>query len=186
MKRRDFIKSVGCGAMGSTTLINTLANLGIMNGAMANTTFDSGAEDYKAIVCVLLSGGLDSYNMLIPGGIDSGGDNGFNEYKALRTDLAIQNLEDVNLFTNPLHVGIRGFNNAYNSFGVHTQMPEMKTLFDAGNLAYMSNIGTLVEPLMSVADYQNSAKKKPLGFTLIQTNKCNGKLQCRKAVMHLA
>lgn len=164
MKRRDFIKSVGCGAMGSTTLLNTLANLGVMNGAMANSSFDPEVDDYKAIVCVLLSGGLDSYNMLIPGGTDTNGDNGFNEYNALRTDLAIQNIADVNLFSNPQHVGIRGFNNAYNSFGVHTQMPEMKTLFDAGNLAFMSNIGTLVEPLMSIADYQNSAKKRPLGI----------------------
>jgi uncharacterized protein (DUF1501 family) len=164
MRRRDFIKSVGCGAMGSTTLLNTIANLGIMNGAMANTKFDPAADDYKAIVCVLLSGGLDSYNMLIPGGTNAGGDNGFNEYKALRTDLAISDIEDLNVFNAPQHVGIRGFSNAYNSFGVHTNMPEMKTLFDAGHLAYMSNIGTLVEPLMSVADYQNSEKKKPLGI----------------------
>jgi uncharacterized protein (DUF1501 family) len=164
MRRRDFMKSVGCGAMGSTTLLNTLANLGVMNGAMANSSFEPGADDYKAIVCVLLSGGLDSYNMLIPAGIDSGGDNGFNEYKALRTDLAIQDLEDLNVFNAPQHVGVRGFNNAYNSFGVHPEMPEMKTLFDVGNLAFMSNIGTLVEPLMSVTDYQNNAKKKPLGI----------------------
>lgn len=164
MRRRDFIKSVGCGAMGSTTLLNTLANLGVMNGAMANTTFDNNADDYKAIVCVLLSGGLDSYNMLIPAGTDANGDNGFAEYKALRTDLAIQDIEDVNVFNAPQHVGVRGFSNAYGSFGVHTGMPEVKTLFDQGKLAYMSNIGTLVEPLMSIADYQNSQKKKPLGI----------------------
>ncbi len=164
MKRREFLKSVGCGAMGSTTLLSTLANLGVMNGVMANTRFsDTTADDYKALVCVLLAGGLDSYNMLIPTGNGSGGDNGYADYQSVRTDLALVSgtLHALNVQS---HVGVRGISNAYNSFGVHTAMPEMRTLFNQGKLAFMSNIGTLVEPLLNYNDYENDAKKKPLGI----------------------
>lgn len=164
MKRRDFIKNLGCGAMGSTTLFSTLASLGSLNGALANSKFaDTDSSDYKAIVCILLSGGLDSYNLLIPAGT-GGADNGFNEYLGLRTDLAVQNAGSLQHFTNPLHVGVRGKSSAYQAFGAHPGMPEVSQLFNSGKLAFMANIGTLVEPLNSITDYQNNEKKKPLGI----------------------
>lgn len=164
MKRRDFIKSVGCGAMSSTTLLSTLANLGVINGTMANTRFqDTGAEDYKALVCVLFAGGLDSYNMLIPAGTGAGGDNGYTDYQNVRTDLSIAQAQ-LNLLNVQGHVGVRGISNAYNAFGVHPTMTGVQELFNQGNLAFMSNIGTLVEPLMNKADYDNGSKKKPLGI----------------------
>ena len=91
MNRRDFIKKSGCAAMGTTTLLSTLANLGSLNGAMAAPGKAADFTDYKALVCILFSGGMDSYNMLIPSGTTVGGDNGFNEYKSVRTDLAFAN-----------------------------------------------------------------------------------------------
>ncbi|WP_082391273.1 DUF1501 domain-containing protein [Jiulongibacter sediminis] len=165
MNRRDFIRNVGCGAMGSTTLLSTLANLGVVNGAMANKSFHNAPpDDYKAIVCVLLAGGMDSYNMLIPNGTGSGGDNGFANYQTVRGGLALQDVNALHNLNILEHVGVRGVTNAYDSFAVHTQMPELQQLFDAGNLAFMSNIGTLVEPLANEADYDNDLKKKPLGI----------------------
>ena len=63
--RRKILSAGCCGLMGTTTISSTLLNLSQANAAV-------GAEkhnDYKALVCILLSGGNDSWNMLIPGAV---------------------------------------------------------------------------------------------------------------------
>jgi uncharacterized protein (DUF1501 family) len=171
MNRRDFIRSSSCAAMGSTTLINTLANLKMMNGMVNRSAYDSSSfTDYKAIVCILLSGGIDSFNMLIPKGTTVGGDNGHAEYVSLRTDLAITSATNVRqlTYTDPnwanIWTGFRGLNTAYKNFGVHTNMAEVQSLFNNGKLSFMANIGTLVEPIMNAAEYRGGIKKLPLGL----------------------
>ena len=164
MNRRDFIQKSGCAAMGTTTLLSTLANLGSLNGAMAAPGKAVDFTDYKALVCILFSGGMDSYNMLIPSGTTVGGDNGFNEYKAVRTDLAFANSGNLLSLTNPQCSSFRGIPCAYNSFGVHPQMSGVRNLFNSGKLAFMGNIGTLVEPLANRTEYNNALKRKPTGL----------------------
>ena len=164
MNRRDFIKKSGCAAMGTTTLLSTLANLGSLNGAMAAPGKAADFTDYKALVCILFSGGMDSYNMLIPSGTTVGGDNGFNEYKSVRTDLAFANSSSLLSLTNPQCSSFRGIPCSYNSFGVHPQMTGVRNMFNAGKLAFMGNIGTLVEPLANRTEFNNSLKRKPTGL----------------------
>ncbi len=163
MRRRNFLKNTGCAAMGSLTLLDTLVNLGAINGATWSNSSLTGASDYKALVCILLSGGIDSYNVLMPTGQGEGGDIGYLHYDGIRTDLAIPH-EDILQFTNPginLH---HNFTTPYAGFGVHPGMNEVHQLFEDGNLAFLSNIGTLVEPLNNYDDYQNNEKKRPLGI----------------------
>lgn len=159
MKRRDFLKYASCGAMGTTTLLSSLTSLGAMNGL---TKISNSNDDYKAIVCILLAGGIDSFNVLVPTGA-GGGDNGYADYSALRTTLALQNANIL-----PLNVsqcaGHRDFQCSYSRFGIHNQMPALQGLFNTGKLAFISNIGTLVEPLANAAEYNNSAKKLPVGI----------------------
>ena len=151
--------------MGSTTLLSTLAQLSAINGAMAQPA-NPQADDYKAMVCILLAGGLDSYNMLIPAGITPS-DNGFNDYKAVRSDLALQNVGDLLALNNPQCSGFRGFQCAYGAYGLHPQMGGMRDLFNSStnkHLAFMANIGTLVEPVRSKQEYNGGVKKLPLGL----------------------
>jgi uncharacterized protein (DUF1501 family) len=164
MNRRDFIKQSGCAAMGSTTLFSTLANLSTLNGAMAAPGNAPNFTDYKAIVCILFSGGMDSYNMLVPTGTTPGGDNGFNEYKEVRTDLAFASASNLLALNNPQCSSFRGIPCSYSSFGVHPQMGGVRDLFNTGKLAFMGNIGTLVEPLANKTEYNNSLKRKPNGL----------------------
>ncbi|MCP9755256.1 DUF1501 domain-containing protein [Lacihabitans sp. CCS-44] len=164
MNRRNFIKNMGCGAMGSTTLLSSLTSLGALNGL---TTFNKNApgEDYKAIVCILFSGGIDSFNMLMPTGTTVNGDNGFSEYLALRTDLAVaQTPASFLALNNPQCSSFRGQTCAYTAFGVHPQMGGVRDLFNAGKLSFTSNIGTLIEPILTPNEYRNSLKKIPLGI----------------------
>lgn len=163
MKRRDFIRNVSCGAMGTTTLMSSLASLGAINGLAKHNDANAVGEDYKAMVCILLAGGMDSFNMLVPTGISAGSDNGFNEYKTLRSDLAFNASTDLRALTNPIVPGHKLTASAYNTFGVHPGMEGMQTLFNAGKLSYISNIGTLVEPIDTASQFYSNQKKIPLG-----------------------
>jgi uncharacterized protein (DUF1501 family) len=149
--------------MGSMTLLNTLTNLKSINGVISSPVQQAAFSDYKAMVCILFSGGMDSFNMLIPSGTTAS-DNGFNDYKAVRTDLAIQTASTLRPLTISSLPSVRGIASAYNSFGLHPQMQAVQGLFNSGRLAFMANIGTLVEPLNTYTDYQNNLKKKPLGL----------------------
>jgi len=160
MNRRSFLKQSGCAAMGSTTLLSTLANLTALNGAFGHTKPNL-PNDYKALVCVLFSGGIDSFNTLIPMGTTAGGDNGFNEYKAIRSDLSVLSPLAIN---NPQCAGFRGAPCAYGSFGIHPQMSGMRDLFNTGKMAFISNVGTLVEPVLNKQQYESGQKKLPLGL----------------------
>lgn len=161
MKRRDFLKYASCGAMGTTTLMSSLTSLGAINGL---TRHSNSPDDYKALVCILLAGGIDSFNMLVPTGTGSGGDTGYSDYQALRTTLALNAATGIL----PLNVnqctGHRNFSCSYNSYGIHAQMPAMQQLFNTGKMAFISNIGTLIEPIANAAQYHNSSKKIPLGI----------------------
>jgi uncharacterized protein (DUF1501 family) len=48
-------------------------------------------------------------------------------------------------------------------YGLHPSMPEMQSLFDAGNLAVMSNVGTLIEPVTKAQVLAGTAPL-PLGL----------------------
>jgi uncharacterized protein (DUF1501 family) len=62
LSRRSFIKQLNCAAVGTSAILNTLLNLKLANSISAQ----GGPMDNKALVCIFLSGGCDSFNMLVP------------------------------------------------------------------------------------------------------------------------
>jgi len=145
--RRKFLGSLPCLALGTSTLYSSLINLKAMNAIMGTSNTTGG--DYKALVCVMLSGGNDSYNMIIPRGNAE-----YNEYAAVRSNLAIP--QDQILPIDPEVTDGR-------DFGLHPSMPAIRDLFEQGNLAFVNNVGTLIEPV-SKSNYQNGNVKLPLGL----------------------
>lgn len=128
ISRRHFLKQSSCAAIGTTTLISTLTNLKFINAASIANTATLAGGDYKALVCVLLSGGNDSHNMLIPR--ESGR---YGHYATSRTEVAIpQN-------------SILQLNGS--DYGVHPSMTGVQQLYNNGNLSFISNIGTLINPV---------------------------------------
>ena len=77
--RRHFMNNTGKAALATCV---GLSQLSLIGNASAQTS-----GDYKALVCVLFAGGMDSFNVLAP--IDS---NGYAEYAKIRTDLALPSL----------------------------------------------------------------------------------------------
>jgi len=147
LNRRQFIGQASCAAIGSVTTLNTLYNLWATNNLAGASS--SSANDYKAIVCVLLAGGNDSYNMLLPKG-----DTEHAEYLHTRSNLGIAKDQII---------GLSGTNND-RTLGVHPSMPEVAALYESEDLAFISNVGTLVEPIANNVEYRSGAKKRPLGL----------------------
>lgn len=148
VSRRNFIKQSSCAAIGGTTFLSTLLNLKTLG---SSAIFNSSAVDggYKAVVCLMLSGGNDSYNMLIP--TDT---NEYNTYANTRSNLAIPFNEILPI--NALNTGSR-------TFGLHPSMPRVRDLFDSGKASFISNVGTLVNPI-SKNEFYNGTVETPLGL----------------------
>ena len=137
ISRRRFLGEASCAAVGSTALFSSLLQLRMTSTAAAA---ESGGDDYKALVCLFLAGGNDSFNMLVPHNDDA-----YAEYKTTRDNIA---LEKGDLL--PITTG--GQN--YSEFGIHPSMPELQALYNAGDVSCISNVGTLVQPTTK-QDYNN-------------------------------
>ena len=101
-------------------------------------------DDYRALVCVFLHGGNDSFNMLVPNTAAE-----YNAYAASRQNLAIPQVDLLPI--NPVSQAPGS-----EPFGLHPSMAGMQSLFESGNVAFVANLGPLVEPTTKTA-YQNKA-----------------------------
>jgi len=147
--RRSFMGQMSCAALGSSSLFSSLISLKALNAAVASSSFFGGEDDYKALVCVFMSGGHDSFNMLVPTS-----DSEYAEYTSSRSNLALPKADLL-----PLNVQ----NGDGRSFGLHPAMTEMQQLFNSQKVSFVANIGTLVEPT-SVQNVWDEAATLPLGL----------------------
>ncbi len=113
LNRRKFLK---------TTAVATAAT--IASPLLANQKSRLG-EDYKALVCVHLEGGADTFNMVVPK------ENvvAYNDYKDARAHMAIEREKLRELVKN--------------EHGFHPNMPKMQMMHNYGDLAVIANVGTL-------------------------------------------
>ena len=150
--RRNFLSTlgIGCAHVGATSLLSGITNMGLLNAAAsANKSWvNTPANSYKALVCILLSGGNDSYNMLVPRGQSE-----YNDYATVRTNMALT--QNSLLPINPLNPDGK-------SYGLHPNLPKVQQLFENENLAFIANCGALVRPT-TMTDY-NTANKLPFGL----------------------
>lgn len=136
-----------CDRVGSTTLYSLLANLTATSRASAETLAPS--VPYKALVCLFLDGGNDSFNMLVPFEPVE-----YARYQAVRTNLALDK-EHLLEIGDPRGTGRR--------FGVHSAMPEVRDLYAQGKLSFVCNVGTLAEPT-TLAGVNDLTARLPLGL----------------------
>ncbi len=137
LSRREFIGQASCAGVGATALFSTLLSLRLANSLAAQTV--PAGSDYKALVCLFLAGGNDSFNMLVP---TTPGE--YEAYASARGNLALA--KDTLLEITPGNLGGR-------TLGIHPSMTEVRNLFNTGNLAFVSNVGSLVRPT-TLDDYK--------------------------------
>ena len=156
ISRRQFIGQANCAAVGTASLLSSLLSLRLTAGAASASNF----TDYKALVCLFLNGGNDSFNMLVPRQQSA-----YNEYEQVRggvggSGLAIPRA-NLHQITSSLQNTSAGA--GYSDFGIHPDLPYLKPLYDQGDLAFVSNVGSLIEPT-SLVQYNDGSKPQPEGL----------------------
>ncbi|HZN54142.1 MAG TPA: DUF1501 domain-containing protein [Candidatus Polarisedimenticolaceae bacterium] len=143
ISRRRFLGQASCAAVGTTALFNTVLDLKMFNALAAP------GEDYRALVCLFLSGGIDSFNLLVPTS-----DPQYQEYATVRGDLALPQASLLPIL--PATSDGR-------AYGLHPGVVELQQLFGQQRLALVANVGTLVEPT-TLAQFRNGSVALPLGL----------------------
>lgn len=152
-----------------TALATQLGHFGLLSAfaqksRSSRNSSDSEAApptDYKALVCILLFGGNDGNNMIIPNHNDANISN-YAAYSAARASqglaLAQNSLLPISVprmggLTYGLHPGFGTVAGGING-GLHE-------LWALGKLAFVTNVGTLVQPLTR-QQYQSGSAPRPL------------------------
>jgi len=133
LTRRSFLKRASASALAAAASGGTAFTLATM--AAAATRKVAIVSDYKALVCVFLFGGNDGNNLLIPYGASD-----HATYAAGRGVLAIGRDELAVTRIAPTNTGGR-------EFALHPSMTRLASLFAAGRVAPVANVGPLVQPL---------------------------------------
>ncbi len=144
ISRKQFLKNLGIFSLGAGLFSPIMKIKSLANSPMLL----SPDGDYKVLVCFFQGGGNDSFNMLIPRGSEH------NLYAQTRTGLAID--EDDLLPIYPTNTGGR-------TFGLHPSMPEIQQLFNNEKIAFISNLGTLIQPT-TAEQVINESVPLPLGL----------------------
>jgi len=142
VSRRNFLKNVAAASVLGSGAAAMNGKLGLMGSALAASSDYADLADYKALVCVFLFGGSDSFNMFVP--TDQAL---YNNYAKSRGSLAIAR----NSLLMPATDAGFGFNPA---------MSNIKSHYDSGNLAVLSNVGNLISPITK-AQFQSKSNRIP-------------------------
>ena len=151
--RREFLKQSGAAAATSAAFAH-IPGMAYSQGIGTAAPFN----DYKALVCVFLFGGNDSYNMIIPRSNAE-----YNIYAAARQNMAVQ--QNDLLAINPLTPD--GTN-----YGLHPSMGGIQTLFEQGRAAFVNNIGPLVEPTTKSDYFNGCCRHSCFRITTCRTSGC--------------
>ena len=132
MQRRHFL-----GAAGGVTAAGLLGGI--------NLPLLAAGEDYKALVVVYLNGGNDGNNLLVPT------DGAYGDYQLSRANLALAKASLANLPGSA----------AGHTFGLHPSLTNMVPLYTQGRLAFIANVGPLIEPSTGAKVLANLVKLPP-------------------------
>src|SRR6266508_1527690 len=110
--RRDFLRDTACG-LSAAAMVSSIDRLSLVNAMVQQQP--EVASDYKALVCVFLSGGSDCNNMVVP----YTGYNDANGYFAVRNPSGLAIPQQALLQISPPNQG-------GNVFGLHPNLsPEV-------------------------------------------------------------
>jgi len=153
--RREFLRKMACVACGGGAAA-LVPQLRMMGTAMAATPMLSG---YKALVCIYLAGGNDSWNLVVP--YDSNGSTGrYDVYSLARngvynsgsnsTGLALARPASGNA---QIITDLNDGSSATNQYFLHPNLTNLAKFYNAKQLAFAVNVGTLTTPI-DMNDYK--------------------------------
>lgn len=142
IRRRNFLKAGGAAAA-----FAACPGAAFSQGIGGSAPFD----DYKALVCVFLFGGNDSFNMVVPRSNAE-----YNVYAASRQNLSIPQGDLLPI--NPLTPDGA-------QYGFHPSMAGLHGLFESNRVAIVSNVGPLIQPTTRDQFFQQSVPLPPQLFS---------------------
>ncbi len=140
--RRRFLKRAAHMALLGAGAGAVNAKMSLIGSALAAADDYSNLPGYKALVCIYLSGGSDSFNMFVP--YDQGG---YNEYRDARGPQLTIPRADL-------------LADAAGQIGFHPNLGALRDQYNAGNLAVVRNVGNLFVPV-TPAQYRNNPERVP-------------------------
>lgn len=129
LNRRGFLR-LGTQTLASGSLLATL-------GSVERVLAASDTSGYRALVCIFLHGGNDSFNWLVPRD-----EAGHAVYAASRRNLALDRNSLLPMTSST------GDDTGY---GLHPSCPGLRSQFAAGRAAFIANSGPLVQPVSKAA-----------------------------------
>src|SRR5436190_843209 len=129
--RRSFIRSLGCTGMSTWALSSTIRDLRLINSVMGQT--GTGGAPYKALVCLFLTGGNDSNNLIVPTDNTT-----YDQYSQIRQNLTLPIDSLLNL-KQPLNPTADYVDPDGHSYGYHPGCARLQQLFVEGKLATLFN-----------------------------------------------
>lgn len=142
---------------------HTLGDVKILGNKPPPSDGDGGkspATSYKAMVVLYLFGGADTFNMLVP--LDC---RLYTEYLGIR--------KVVGLDPSKLN-RIKTAGQQCANFGIHGSLGVVKNLYDAGEAAFATNVGNLIEPRLG----KRYARTCPGGFSHNDMQHASQTLHC--------
>jgi uncharacterized protein (DUF1501 family) len=155
INRREFLKKTATAAAVSAAFAH-YPGMAYSQGIGTSAPFD----DYRALVCVFLFGGNDSYNMVVPRSNAE-----YNVYAASRQNMAIARQELLPI--NPITLD-------GTTYGLHPSMPGLQGLFESNRVAFINNIGPLLQPTTR-AEYVSQSVPLPPQLFRTTTSRTSGK-----------
>lgn len=160
MSRRDFLRQLGhYASLGAASRL--ALPLSLLGTASAEA-----ATDYKAVVCVSLGGGNDYANTVVP--YDNAS---YASYSSLRGSIALSQASVQATALTPRTALAGGL-----QFALAPGLAPLIPLFNAGQLAVLLNIGTLVAPISKSQYLAKSVPVPPRLFSHLDQTKVSQSL----------
>lgn len=155
--RRKFIQAAAAGGLAYA--------VGRTPGITFAQMYGGGARfaDYKALVCLFMFGGNDSWNMLVPTAPHE-----YKGYYGSRGGGTSSSLAVEKSALLPISRGDWVSSNLY--YGFHPSMAGAQQLFNAGRLAVLPNIGPMIKPLTKRQYFDTPPNSKDLPPQLFSHN----------------
>jgi len=148
MNKRQFLKA-SLASIGALTTSTGLAGQLQLANQLAGANYARRFSDYKAMVCIFLYGGNDSFNLVVP---SSGSD--YQDYARTRQSLAYAQSDLVSLNQTDVM-----------DLSVHKDAGALQTLFNNGRASIVSNMGPMVAPATKQELNNNTSVQPPQLFS---------------------
>ena len=160
--RREFLRNAGCG-LTMAAMASQIHHFGMLNTLAQKTREKESAtppSDYRALVCIYLTGGNDGNNTVIPNH-DDANVSGYPAYAAGRAAQGLALAQNTLLPIAVPRIGGLSYG-LHPSFGTITGGVNtgLHPLWAQGKMAMVTNVGTLILPLTRL-EYQTHPEWRP-------------------------